>query len=720
MLNRIHTGLVLLVAVGAMRSPTVAQGTWVDAGSALAGTSGDPHLVGTGPLVENLGITLSLTNAKPGAKAAMFVSVGSVPVAFHGGVLLAFPALVQVPIDVPGTGALALPATWPAGLPAGLELCFQYIIKDPAAVHGFALSNAVRAVTKGPDDKFLYVSGKYQSDPDFGLNSNDPVQFDAATIASDVPGQITNWLAKVDSKTLHTLWAMHVWECGATYGDANNGPFTAVDPGTQDVYVSVHIGSATGSVVRFYDVTSASPVASHATDNVEQCFLLKYSKDGVFQWLRWLRATPIANPFAASLVMSTRRNLVVLPGGNVVMAVDVRVNGGFNEPTTLMLGGGANEETVAGFLGTSAGGPFQSAVMEIDPSGAFVSAKRSEVLEPSGGCNSATLIARETGSGLYVMHIQSDNSVRMGEGEANEFVHLPLHPLFEGDVFFRPNLVKYDTTKELQWCADTRILNGTKSTDFNAAPAGLAVDGSGDVYQVGFRTDPTSPSYVRIESAGWVSPFAEVTLDPQPFEYRPFYAKHSASGVAQWIRGYGPSSIFGGGFESRPIGDVVVDDAGQPWITGLLRNGDTIILDEGLGSQVTLTAAAGDLPRVFVARLNPGDGTVASVVTFNATSAGDAVFNHGEMLNDGDGGKHTSGTFQMCQVVPARIAIGLDYIRKPLMVGATTLTPAVNKGVTVLALMQTTGAVDVARQFPTGGQSVGTDVRIISVTPSKL
>ncbi|RKY16422.1 MAG: hypothetical protein DRQ55_18055 [Planctomycetota bacterium] len=122
--------------------------TWTDHGCALAGGSGDPLLVGSGPLSAGSNNSLELSNAAPGALTGLFVAVSSTPVAFRGGVLKPYPAVVSgEPYVTDGLGGFLIPVVMPPGFPVGTELWVQWAILDAAAVQGVALSNAVLGVT---------------------------------------------------------------------------------------------------------------------------------------------------------------------------------------------------------------------------------------------------------------------------------------------------------------------------------------------------------------------------------------------------------------------------------------------------------------------------------------------------------------------------------------------------------------------------------------------
>jgi hypothetical protein len=120
---------------------------WTDIGFGLAGVSGIPSLVGTGPLLEGTAGAINLSNANPSAAALLFLSLASTPVPFKGGMLAAFPFFATVNLVTSPTGTIPLPFVWPAGVPSGVSLYFQYAINDPAGVAGASLSNAEQGTT---------------------------------------------------------------------------------------------------------------------------------------------------------------------------------------------------------------------------------------------------------------------------------------------------------------------------------------------------------------------------------------------------------------------------------------------------------------------------------------------------------------------------------------------------------------------------------------------
>jgi hypothetical protein len=126
---------------------TLDPNPWADQGCALAGVSGDPVLVGSGPLADGSDNAADLSNAAPSATAGLFLGLSSTPIPFKGGTLKPFPFFDPVILNTSAGGAISIPFVMPTGVPAGTEIWAQWAIQDAAAVHGVALSNAVRGLT---------------------------------------------------------------------------------------------------------------------------------------------------------------------------------------------------------------------------------------------------------------------------------------------------------------------------------------------------------------------------------------------------------------------------------------------------------------------------------------------------------------------------------------------------------------------------------------------
>ena len=113
---------------------------------ALAGVAGHPVLTGRGTLVAGTTVELTLAKAAPNAPGFLMLGLGTVYAPLRGGVLVPDifgPGGAALPTVTDGNGRQALSVTWPAGIPAGLEIVAQYWLVDAAGPHGASASNAI-------------------------------------------------------------------------------------------------------------------------------------------------------------------------------------------------------------------------------------------------------------------------------------------------------------------------------------------------------------------------------------------------------------------------------------------------------------------------------------------------------------------------------------------------------------------------------------------------
>ncbi len=117
---------------------------WADLGFALAGALGEPELTGSGDLVLGTPGSLVLHHARALSLAVLFIGLEALPLPFKGGTLVPLPPVAQIAVVTDAFGAVSVEwQAWPSNAP-GEDWYFQYGIADPAAVHGVALSNALR------------------------------------------------------------------------------------------------------------------------------------------------------------------------------------------------------------------------------------------------------------------------------------------------------------------------------------------------------------------------------------------------------------------------------------------------------------------------------------------------------------------------------------------------------------------------------------------------
>lgn len=134
------------VGNGTSYPPTVIGGInpWTDLGNALAGTNGLPVLVGTGPLTAGSNGSLSLSNALPSSLSVLFIGLTNGSAPLLGGILVPVPPVTALYLNSNPGGGLSFPFVWPVIAP-GTKIYLQYVIQDPGAIFGAAISNAVEA-----------------------------------------------------------------------------------------------------------------------------------------------------------------------------------------------------------------------------------------------------------------------------------------------------------------------------------------------------------------------------------------------------------------------------------------------------------------------------------------------------------------------------------------------------------------------------------------------
>jgi hypothetical protein len=120
---------------------------WIDQGSALAGASGDPLLLGDGSLEDGSQNVVLLSNAAANAPAILFVAPSSVPTPFKGGVILPDPSIPPTFGVTSAEGGIKFRFIMPPGMPSGTEVWLQWGVADAAAAKGVALSNAVKGTS---------------------------------------------------------------------------------------------------------------------------------------------------------------------------------------------------------------------------------------------------------------------------------------------------------------------------------------------------------------------------------------------------------------------------------------------------------------------------------------------------------------------------------------------------------------------------------------------
>ncbi|MEM7203504.1 MAG: hypothetical protein AAF628_24785 [Planctomycetota bacterium] len=120
---------------------------WADLGSALAGTNGDPILLGIGDVLPGDPIGLVAFDGLEGTVGALVVGATQISAPLFGGTLVPFPG-VAVPVVLDAAGELRLFLRWPQVATTGLASYFQLWVVDGIGPAGFAATNGLSATTQ--------------------------------------------------------------------------------------------------------------------------------------------------------------------------------------------------------------------------------------------------------------------------------------------------------------------------------------------------------------------------------------------------------------------------------------------------------------------------------------------------------------------------------------------------------------------------------------------
>lgn len=121
-------------------------GTWTDTGNDLAGTYGPPVLQPSGTANPGTPISIAATNAVENAPAILVIGLTAANSPLAGGILGPSLDVTVLGLVSDPSGELDVNFTWPAGLPIGLEVYFQYWIQDAVGVAGLASTTTWRLV----------------------------------------------------------------------------------------------------------------------------------------------------------------------------------------------------------------------------------------------------------------------------------------------------------------------------------------------------------------------------------------------------------------------------------------------------------------------------------------------------------------------------------------------------------------------------------------------
>lgn len=118
---------------------------WTDLGGGSA--VGGPVLTGVGELTPGSDASIFLDGAPFPQPALAWISLAPTPFPALGGTVWAHPFINQFLFFSGGPGTLEVMTSWPAGIPSGTNIVFQFVCQEPAVPAGLVLSNGLLAVT---------------------------------------------------------------------------------------------------------------------------------------------------------------------------------------------------------------------------------------------------------------------------------------------------------------------------------------------------------------------------------------------------------------------------------------------------------------------------------------------------------------------------------------------------------------------------------------------
>lgn len=471
-------------------------------------------------------------------------------------------------------------------------------------------------------DNFVVVGGL--------MGSATSITIDSLTVnrSLGVNSQGT-WLAKLRTTDGVAQW-LTKWLEGVGGAGMTVGGMVVADDGS--VYVCGEQNQVSSTNIKVFDVGSDSvPVFTRTMACNLEVVVTKYNKDGVHQWSRALFSSGGAgnNP-----TYTGRRALMLLSNGDVLVMVNTE-NSFSASPIKIQSSDGVTTTDVATYL--NGGARLCSCLIRFSPSGAIVGTKRLTVTMGDGSPSNALATNRayifskkNPAQGVMVGHIMTanngnnafpfTNTMHFGQGEAGTIAKdvTPDH-----DPSIREGIVRYgDANLQADMTFDVLQSNDNKDT----YALGMDVDESGNIYVLGEGKSFASGT-LKADSADWAAPTLTIPSHSDGSYSTPHYGKHDSAGVAQWLKGVGPSSTIPSA--SEVLLDIVTK-SGAPFIHGRadLATITMLKLDEGLGSEQTILGSGSPFTRYFYAKLDPADGHVVALKRVNGqniTSSNDGA-----------------------------------------------------------------------------------------------
>lgn len=126
--------------VRAYRSPSA----WSSIDGGIAGSLGEPALVGKGSVTVGYPVALRMTDGVPFMPTFVFVGTSRIDAPLFGGTLVPSPDITIGPFALDANGGFEFGAPWPAGVPSGVQIWFQSWSIDAGAPQGVVATDGLQ------------------------------------------------------------------------------------------------------------------------------------------------------------------------------------------------------------------------------------------------------------------------------------------------------------------------------------------------------------------------------------------------------------------------------------------------------------------------------------------------------------------------------------------------------------------------------------------------
>jgi len=335
-------------------------------------------------------------------------------------------------------------------------------------------------------------------------NSSTTFTYGPGVTATGVAPTSNNIVVVKYGPTGNVMWA----QSGGGSGGISIFNAVAVDS-SGNVYAAGY-QSGTGT----YTYGSQSATGKGFGTNV---LLVKYDTNGNALWAK------TTDPTSVGTWSTTFTGVAVDASGNAYVTGNEGGNTAINFSSTISASGLSSTFTSALLVKYDTNGVAQWA-----KSGGYI----------SGASSFLSVAVDSSGSNVYAAGYQNSNSTFTYGGQSATGAT---------SAFDNVLLVKYNSAGTSLWARTTT--SGGNNSRFNS----VAVDGSGNVYAVGYQTSTYIYSYGGLASATGTSASQNNSV----------LVKYDSSGTGQWAQSIGGAATYGSQFNS-----VAVDGSGNPYVAG--------------------------------------------------------------------------------------------------------------------------------------------------------